>query len=196
MSLSPRLLEAFVALEECLHFGQAAKRCNVTQSAFSQMIARLEAQVGTRLFDRDTRSVRLTAEGEVFSRRARSIVRDIDSALLEMRDYAGRKLGKLSLAVVPSLATAWVPSILREYAQRHPGISLELFDTYSERCLQLLREGRVELAITPSRAMPANTASNCCSRSRSCSPAQRTIRRPRLASSSSPISPGCRSSIR
>lgn len=154
IGLSPRLLEAFIALEECLHFGQAAKRCNVTQSAFSQMIARLEAQVGTRLFDRDTRSVRLTAEGEVFSRRARGIVRDIDSALLEMRDYAVRKRGKLALAVVPSLAMAWVPAIVSDYTRRYPGISLELFDTYSERGLQLLREGRVEIAIT---GQPGNT---------------------------------------
>jgi LysR family carnitine catabolism transcriptional activator len=154
INLSLPLIEAFIALEDCLQFTQGAKRCNVSQSAFSQMIARLEAQVGARLFDRDTRSVRLTPEGELFSRKARKIALDIDSALMEMRDYTEKRRGKLALAVPPSLAADWVPSILHKYRELYPGISLELFDTYSERGLQLLRECRVEIAVT---AQPGNT---------------------------------------
>lgn len=154
INISVRLFEAFIALEDCLQFTQAAKRCNVSQSALSQMIVRLETQVGARLFDRDTRSVRLTADGELFSQKARKITQDIDFALREMRDHTEKRKGKLALAVIPSLAAEWVPSILQKYCSIYPGISLELFDTYSERGLQLLRECRAEISIT---GQPGNT---------------------------------------
>jgi len=153
INLSVRLLHAFRALEESGRFTLAAKRCNVTQSAFSQMIGRLEEQVGTRLFDRDTRSVRLTAEGALFSEKVRDILKHIDRAMQEMRDYTNKRHGHMALAMIPSLAGSWAPALLRRYREAYPGISMEIFDTYSERCLQLLRKDRVEFAIT---AQPGN----------------------------------------
>lgn len=154
INISVRLLQAFCALEECRQFTAAAKRCNVTQSAFSQMIGRLEEQVGMRLFDRDTRSVRLTAEGALFSTKAHAILEHIARALSEMHDYANKRQGRLALAMVPSLAGSWAPSLLDRYRGQFPGISLEISDTYSERCLQLLRENKVEFAVT---AQPGNS---------------------------------------
>jgi len=153
INLSLRLLHAFRALEESGQFTLAAKRCNVTQSAFSQMISRLEDQVGSRLFDRDTRSVRLTAEGRFFSERAHDIVEHIDRTMQEMRDYTNKRQGRTALAMIPSLAGSWVPALLKHYREAYPGISMEIFDTYTERCLQLLRENRVEFAVT---AQPSN----------------------------------------
>ena len=66
-NLSTRLLDAFLALVETRHFGLAAQRCHITPSALSQMISRLESQLQVRLFDRDTRNVSLTPEGETFA---------------------------------------------------------------------------------------------------------------------------------
>ncbi|GAA5233592.1 LysR family transcriptional regulator [Verticiella sediminum] len=148
-----RSLQAFCALEECRQFTAAAKRCNVTQSAFSQMIGRLEEQVGMRLFDRDTRSVRLTAEGALFSIKAREILDHVARAMAEMHDYATKQHGRLAMAMVPSLAGSWAPALLDRYRAQYPGIALEIFDTYSERCLQLLRENKVDFAVT---AQPGN----------------------------------------
>jgi len=154
INISVRLLNAFCALEETRQFTLAAQRCNVTQSAFSQMISRLESQVGIRLFDRDTRSVRLTAEGAIFSEKARDILKHIDHAMVEIHDYANKRRGHLALAMVPSLAGSWLPELLRRYHEAYPGISIEVFDTYSERCLQLLRERRVEFAIATQSGNP------------------------------------------
>lgn len=153
INLTVKSLEAFCALQECRQFTAAAKRCNVTQSAFSQIIARLETQVGMQLFDRDTRSVRLTAEGELFSVKAREILNHIRRALTEMQDYANKEFGRLSLAIVPSLAASWLPSLLEQFRSLYPGITLDLYDTYSERCLQLLRESKVDIAVV---ALPGN----------------------------------------
>lgn len=153
INLTVKSLEAFCALQDCRQFTAAAKRCHVTQSAFSQIIAKLETQIGMKLFDRDTRSVRLTAEGELFAVKARDILGHIRRALTEMQDYANKGFGRLALAVVPSLAGSWLPSLLEQFRARYPGITLDLYDTYSERCLQLLRESKVDVAVT---ALPGN----------------------------------------
>jgi len=153
INISVKSLEAFCALEECRQFTAAARRCNVTQSAFSQIIARLEAQVGMKLFDRDTRSVRLTAEGELFAVKARDILHHIRRSIAEMQDYSNKRFGRLALAVVPSLAASWLPPLIEQYRKAHPEITLDLYDTYSERCLQLLRESKVDIAVT---AQPGN----------------------------------------
>lgn len=153
INLSVKSLEAFFALKECRQFTSAAKRCHVTQSAFSQIIARLEAQIGMRLFDRDTRSVRLTAEGELFALKAQEILSHIDRAVTDMQDYANKRWGRLALAIVPSLAGSWLPGLVRQYRQIYPGITLDLHDTSSERCLQLLRSSKVDIAVT---AQPGN----------------------------------------
>lgn len=147
MSISDTLLEAFVALEDSMSFTQAAERCNVTQSAFSQMIRRMETDLNVRLFDRDTRSVRLTPAGTLFSVRARRILQEIRAAQSEMRDYADLKMGRLSLAIVPSLAASWLPQILDEYTKRHPRVSVDVFDTYPERGREMLKDARVEMVI-------------------------------------------------
>ena len=98
MNLSGRLIDAFLALEETRRFAVAAQRCNVSASAFSQMISRLEAQVGARLFDRDTRNVALTPEGEVFSQGAHRIAAEMNASLVELRDRAARTVGRVTMA--------------------------------------------------------------------------------------------------
>lgn len=149
MSISEPLLRAFVALEETLSFTRAAERCNVTQSSLSQMIRRLEAAVGKRLFDRDTHTVCMTVEGTLFALRAHRILSEIDDALTEMRDYAHFRKGKLSIAVNPSLVVAWLPSILEQFRRLYPGITIEVFDTFPARALQMLQDKSVEIVICP-----------------------------------------------
>ena len=104
MNLSGRLIDAFLALEETKRFAIAAERCYVSPSAFSQMITRLEAQVGARLFDRDTRNVALTPEGEIFSQGAHRIAAEINSSLTELRDRAQFTMGRVTIAAPPSMA--------------------------------------------------------------------------------------------
>lgn len=103
MNFSGRLGDAFLALEETRRFALAAQRCHMSPSAFSQMIARLEDQIGARLFDRDTHNVRLTPEGEVFAHSAHRIAADMKSTLNEVRDRMQRRVGRVGIAAPPSL---------------------------------------------------------------------------------------------
>lgn len=147
-NLSTRLLHAFLALAECRHFGHAAERCHVSQSAFSAMIQKLETATGARLFERDTRNVSLTPEGEVFVEVARQLVADMEAALADMNDYVARRKGRVAIAALPSLAAGWLPPVLAAYRQRHPGVAVELFDAISDQCLDLLRQGKADIALT------------------------------------------------
>ncbi len=148
LNVSPRVIQAFLALAECRHFTRAAERCHVSQSAFSGMIRRLEEALGARLFERNTRNVTLTPEGELFAEAARRLLADFEAAFADLKDHVARRKGRVGLAALPSLAAGWLPSVLAAYRQAYPGIALELFDALSDRCLDLLREGRADLALT------------------------------------------------
>lgn len=148
INLSSRDLEAFLALAQAQHFTRAAERCHLSQSAFSQKIARIEAVAGVALFSRSTRHVTLTPEGEVFAEEVRRIQQDLRHALAHLQDLATRRIGKVAVAALPSVAAVWMPQVIARYRAAHPSIRIELFDALAGGGLALLREGRVDLAIT------------------------------------------------
>jgi DNA-binding transcriptional LysR family regulator len=148
INLSSRDLEAFLALAQAQHFTRAAERCHLSQSAFSQKIARIEAVAGVALFSRSTRHVTLTPEGEVFAEEVRRIQQDLRHALAHLQDLATRRIGKVAVAALPSAAAVWMPQVIARYRAAHPSIRIELFDALAGGGLALLREGRVDLAIT------------------------------------------------
>src|SRR5690606_28225709 len=126
MKISSQLIEAFLVLEETKRFAVAAERCHVSASAFSQMITRLENIVGARLFDRDTRNVSLTAEGEAFLAGARRIAAEMEETLRQVSERVALRSGSVSIAAPPSLTADWLPNILAEFHKDHPGILLQV----------------------------------------------------------------------
>ena len=147
-NISTKQLNAFLALAELKHFTRAAERCHLSQSAFSTLISRLEAIVGTRLFERDTRKVALTPEGELFAEVARSLYEEINAAFDNMSDYLARRRGRVALAALPSLAANGLPALIAQYRGRYPGVAITLHDSLSDQCLTMLREGKVDFALT------------------------------------------------
>ncbi|CAN5745178.1 LysR family transcriptional regulator [soil metagenome] len=147
LMISARLIDAFLALAETKRFVVAARRCNVSPSAMSQMIARLETQVGARLFDRNTRTVALTPEGEVFSSGARRSANEIMGAIAELQDRAARRSGTVAIAAPPSLTAEWLPSLLGDFRRLNPDLILKLRDVVSDACLELVLRGSVDFAM-------------------------------------------------
>lgn len=148
INISSHVLRAFLALADCRHFTRAAERCSLSQSAFSQLIRKLEEEAGTPLFHRTTRNVTLTAEGELFAERARRLLEDIEASFADVRDRAAGRKGRVSVAALPSLAANVLPGVFAAYRKRFPGVTLELFDCLSDRCLECLRDNRVDFALT------------------------------------------------
>jgi len=148
INLSARDFEAFLALAQAQHFTRAAEQCHLSQSAFSQRIARIEKTAGLPLFERSTRHVSLTPEGEVFAEEVRRIQDDLHHAVAHLQELATRRIGKVAVAALPSAAAVWMPRVISRYRAVNPHIRIELFDALAESGLSLLRSGRVDMTIT------------------------------------------------
>jgi len=157
-NLSTKQLQAYLALNDTRHFTRAAERCHLSQSAFSAVIQKLEAAVGAQLVARDTRNVSLTAEGLMFVDVARALLSDLDAAFTNMGDFIARRKGRVAIAALPSLAANGLPAVLAEYKRTWPGITVQLYDALSDQCLHLLRQGKVDLALTAPGASLAEFA--------------------------------------
>jgi LysR family transcriptional regulator, carnitine catabolism transcriptional activator len=154
-NLSTRQLRAFLALVELSSFTRAAAACHLSQPAFSALIQTLEAELNTRLFDRDTRSVQLTAEGRLFEAPARQLLGDFSAAVGELSDHVERRKGRVHVAALPSLAAGWLPSIFAEFRLAWPGIDLNLSDLLSDACIELVRSGKADFALASTGATHA-----------------------------------------
>jgi DNA-binding transcriptional LysR family regulator len=148
--LDPRVLRYFVAVAEELHFTRAAARLYVVQQALSREIARLEQQLGVRLFARTTRRVALTPEGERLLVRARELLALHDQTLREMHD-----LDDARPLTVDLLSEGHSPArLLRAARQRVPQVELVgRFQGGFGAALQLLLAGRLDVAFGRSEGL-------------------------------------------
>ena len=158
-NVSMRDLRAFTALAELRNFTRAARECSLSQPAFSALIRALEEGVGVRLFDRDTRKVELTAEGRLFLDGATRLLHDFGLALTDMRDLATRRRGRVAVAVLPALAAGWLPDVLAEFHQSHPGIELDVSDALADECIERVRAGKADFALASSRSTSSELTS-------------------------------------
>ena len=152
MNVSTRQLRAFVLLAAQRNFTRAAAAMHLSQPAFSALIRQLEEALGLRLFDRSTRSVELTTEGREFELSARRVLDEFDGALAGVRDQAARRRGRVSIALLPSLAAGWLPPVLADFRKAWPGIELQVADVLSEPCIELVRSGHADFALAATRA--------------------------------------------
>lgn len=141
-----RQLRTFVAVARERHFGRAAERLHIAQPAVSQQIRALEADLGTRLFDRTSRSVELTAAGRTLLAGAPEILERM-ARLAEATRATGRALrGELRLNYARTSPVGVAADIVEEFRRRHPDVTL-LTDTASTgRSLAQLLDGSLDAA--------------------------------------------------
>ncbi|MBR9973485.1 LysR family transcriptional regulator [Magnetospirillum sulfuroxidans] len=159
MNVSTKQLRAFLALSQHRNFTRAAASICLSQPAFSALINGLEAEIGFRLFDRDTHRVRPTPDGESFAAIAAHLVGLYDSSAKEVAAIGRGERGRVCVAALPSVAVSWLPSVLPDFRANHPQVRVELIDALSDRCLQALADGVADFAITAPRATPPDMAS-------------------------------------
>lgn len=145
---STRELDVFLALGQTLSFRRTADQVHLSQSAVSGVLTRLEESLGTRLFDRTTRSVQLTLAGQVFLEQVQVLRAQTDEAVRAVRSVAELQVGQVTLAALPSLAATVVPAAMARLATQHPGIRLSVIDTLSGPAFDLVRRGEVDFALT------------------------------------------------
>ena len=139
-------LQAFIAITETKSFGQAAKKCGVTQSTISRQIQSLEQSLGLPLFHRSTQA-RLTLGGERLLPRAQKICLEWQRATDECADLIAGKQPELCIAAIHSVCAHYLPPILQQFCLDYPEVQLRVTALGSDRALKVLRDGLVDLAI-------------------------------------------------
>jgi len=142
-----RLLRAFVAVADELHFGRAARRLHISQPPLSMQIRRLEGELGARLFERDRRGVSLTAPGEALLGRARHLLAEAERARAEVERVARGEGGILSVAYTAAATHRLLPRVVPRLRARLPGVRLELRELRSAEQAEAIRDGRIELGL-------------------------------------------------
>lgn len=115
-------LESFVRAAEARSFSEAARRMGLSAAAVSKNIARLETRLGTRLFQRSTRSLSLTEAGEALYEQVASSVETIQGAMAQIGDTRDVPAGRLRVNLSPSFAYDYVLPLLKTFKQRYPAV--------------------------------------------------------------------------
>jgi LysR family transcriptional regulator, hydrogen peroxide-inducible genes activator len=155
-NLTLKQFRYFEALAAQGHFGRAADLCAISQPALSMQIKELEGTLGTPLFERGAKVVRLTRFGEDFALRIRDILRSVDELGDLARASQGQLAGRLRLGVIPTVAPYLLPTVMRDLARIYPGLDLHVRETVTPRLLLDLAEGRLDCAIV---ALPVSEPS-------------------------------------
>lgn len=144
-SFQTQSLEHFVTLARTKNFTRAAEELNLSQSALSRAIQKLEEQLGQPLFERKPREVILTDLGELLLERAKDILRRVEDTFLEL-SVASRR-GRIRLGAIPTIAPYFLPGLLGGFAKKHPTISVAVQEDTTEMLIRSCSHGEIDLAI-------------------------------------------------
>jgi DNA-binding transcriptional LysR family regulator len=128
-------------------FSAAADALAYTQSAVSQQIAALEAEVGMTLLERRPRGVRLTAAGRTLVEHTEGILARLEAAETELEEIAGLRGGQLRMASFPTAGATLMPVAIAEFRARHPDVELTLSEGEPEEIAPRLQAGELDLAL-------------------------------------------------
>jgi DNA-binding transcriptional LysR family regulator len=152
-----RQLRYFVTLAEELHFGRAAAREHIVQSALSQQLQRLERELDVVLLDRTTHHVELTPAGSAFLIEARQILAHVDRAAAAAQ-HAASSAPALRVGVVDASYDS-MPQILRQVQQRYPELEIHQVEAGVPEQFRLLADGRLDVGIGRASLAPPEVAS-------------------------------------
>jgi DNA-binding transcriptional LysR family regulator len=142
-----RQLAYVVAVSEELNFTRAAARCHIAQSGLSHQVAQLEREIGAALFERTSRSVRVTPTGQVFLPYARRLLRDAEEALAETAALRGVVNGSLHVGSIPfASADVDLLGLLRSYREAYPAIDVTVSDEGSMSTVASILAGSTDVA--------------------------------------------------
>src|SRR2546428_12179695 len=140
-------LRYFCAVAKAGNFTRAAEHEHVAQPSLSQQVRKLEDELGTRLFDRLGRTVRLTSFGQIFLLRAEAILRELSDAKHEIEEMAGMERGRIVVGAIPTIAPYFLPNCLASFAQKFPTVQVSVVEEITPVLLERLQEATIDMAL-------------------------------------------------
>jgi LysR family hydrogen peroxide-inducible transcriptional activator len=140
-------LRYFCAVARHGTFTRASEVEHVAQPSLSQQILKLEAELGSRLFDRLPRSAKLTVFGQAFLPKAERILRELEEAKTELLEMAGNEKGDVVVGIIPTIAAYLLPQLLKGFSARYPLIKVKVVEDITPVLLQRLHESTIDMAV-------------------------------------------------
>ena len=140
-------LRYVVALAQERHFGRAAQKCFVTQPTLSLALAKLEDELGVRLFERNKNEVLVTARGQQIVEQARRVLDEVGKIQHLARGSQDQLSGALRLGVIPTIGPYLLPDLVPILRKRAPGMPLMIEENLTGNLAPMLREGELDVAI-------------------------------------------------
>ena len=136
-----------IAVAEVHSFGKAAEKCFITQSTLSTMIARLEGELGLQLFDRKTKPITTTKEGEAILQQFRIINKELDILEEVVGDLKGESSGQLNIGVIPTVAPYLLPIFLNDFVEEHAAIKFVISEMTTDNIIKGLEDRSLDIGI-------------------------------------------------
>jgi DNA-binding transcriptional LysR family regulator len=143
-----RQLEAFVAVATELHFGRAAERLYMAAPTLSELIRRLERELGTPLFTRTTRRVAMTSAGAELLARSKVILDEVEAAGAAVRRVGAGEAGTVRLGITPPVAPVLAPHLISRFTTEAPQVTVNLQRMWLPGLTDALISGLIDVAIT------------------------------------------------
>lgn len=148
-----RHLRYFIAVAEELHFARAAARLHIEQSPLSRAIKDLEYDLGIQLFERTTRSTRLTWPGQVFLGEARRVLSNLEQAKASAKTAATGYRGTLRIALSDGIASPRLVALLAQHREEEPEVKIHLFETTLAQQVKGLSSGLYDAGLAHATAV-------------------------------------------
>ncbi|WP_107943147.1 LysR family transcriptional regulator [Metasolibacillus fluoroglycofenilyticus] len=142
-----RQLRYFVAVAEREHISEAAEHLHVAQSAVSRQIANLEEELGTPLFERIGRNVKLTPVGKIFLEHSITALEAIDFATKQVEEYLDPKKGVIKVGFPTSLASYVLPTVISAFKREYPDVAFQLRQGSYKYLIEAVKNRELNLAL-------------------------------------------------
>jgi LysR family carnitine catabolism transcriptional activator len=148
MRLNLQQLSAFLTLADTGSFGDAAEALGVSQPALSRTIQQIENRLGARLFDRDTRKLRLTPAGERLEPLARRLLQEYQGVFSEFDDFVAGRQGLVRIAALPSVAAMLLPGTIVRFRERHPDVRIQIWEDVGRPVHKAVLDGQADIGLS------------------------------------------------
>ena len=140
-------LVIFVKVAETGNFHEAAEATFLSQPALSRRMQKLETVLGANLFERTTRKTKLTTVGREFLPKARRMLEEFELSVLGIQDMASQQKGTITIACIPTAAFYFLPSVIKPFNEKYPGIRIRILDESANQGLESVIQGDADFGI-------------------------------------------------
>ncbi|MBB6450958.1 DNA-binding transcriptional LysR family regulator [Geomicrobium halophilum] len=140
-------LRFFLEVYKQKSFSKASETLHISQPTLSKVIHQLEEELGIRLFDRSTRHLQVTEEGEMMRTHAHKVMREVEDMQKAANDIRLRKKGSFHFGLPPVIGSSFFPNVIADFIKRYPEVDMHIVEEGAKVMEQSLLEGNIDVGV-------------------------------------------------